>query len=310
MATPKRSTIALHGQDCALYTWEAVSSTPQGVVVIYHGFLAHSRYATVRYAAELLSQHYCVLAADLPGHGESPGPRGYVASADDLIDDGMAVARHAAAAHCSGGNGKDGDGDPLPLFLVGSSMGGTIALAVANHLSKQRSLTHAGDAAARSLRGVMLLAPMLALDVSTPLRHVLYGIASLPLVATAALIPSSSTSAEQQYRDPAKRKECEGDPLCVDTGGKIMPASASTLVELANVTVGEHFGDVTVPFLCMVAKEDVVVKNEGSYRLMKEAASTDKKLKEYDALHGLLCEPKPLIDEIHRDLLAWITERS
>lgn len=89
-----------------------------------------------------------------------------------------------------------------------------------------------------------------------------------------------------------------------------MPASASTLVELANVTVGEHFGDVTVPFLCMVAKEDVVVKNEGSYRLMKEAASTDKKLKEYDALHGLLCEPKPLIDEIHRDLLAWITERS
>lgn len=288
-----------------------MSPAPRGVVVIYHGFLAHSRYATVRYAAELLSQQYCVLAADLPGHGESPGLRGYFSSADDLITDGITVARHAVTAHCSRGNANDGDGDPLPLFLVGSSMGGTIALAVANRLSEQSPSTDASDAtAARALRGVMLLAPMLALDVSTPLRHVLYGIARLPLVATTALIPSSSTSAEKQYRDPAKRQECEGDPLCVDTGGKIMPASASTLVELANVAVGEHFVDVTVPFLCMVAKEDVVVKNEGSYRLMKEAVSTDKDLKEYDALHGLLCEPKPLIDEIHRDLLAWITERS
>merc|ERR1719401_2122760 len=126
---PERSVIILQGKDCALFTWDAISSTPRGVVVIYHGFLAHSRYATVRYAAELLSKQYCVLAADLPGHGESPGSRGYIASADDLIDAGMTVARHAATAHCIHSTGKDSGGD-LPLFLVGSSMGGTIALAV------------------------------------------------------------------------------------------------------------------------------------------------------------------------------------
>lgn len=86
------------------------------------------------------------------------------------------------------------------------------------------------------MAGVVLLAPMLALDVATPLRHILYGIACMPIVSTALLIPSSSTSAEKQYRDGAKRKECEDDPLAVNTGGKIRPASASTCVELANVS--------------------------------------------------------------------------
>ena len=253
------------------------------------------------------------MAADLPGHGASPGIRGYLDGADHLVKCGLAVAEHGAAL-CRSSSASDKD---LPLFLVGSSMGGTIALAVALELSKkQKKIKGKDDSSSKddshpevAVAGVVLLAPMLALDVATPLRHILYGIACMPIVSTALLIPSSSTSAEKQYRDDAKRKECEDDPLAVNTGGKIRPASASTCVELANGVVAERLHEVNVPFLCLVAKEDVVVDNSGSYRLMEQAASNDKTLKSYDALHGLLCEPKPLIDEIHRDILNWLVER-
>lgn len=313
MSAPSSSTgtINLQGQKCALHTWEASSPSssstpPRGVCVIYHGFLAHGRYPTVRYAAELLASNgFTVVAADLPGHGASPGMRGYLDGADHLVQCGLAVAEHGAAlcrsSSSSGGNSEN----PLPLFLVGSSMGGTIALTVALELSKKQKNSLLPEA----VSGVVLLAPMLALDVATPLRHILYGIACIPMLSTALLIPSSSTSAEKQYRDDAKRKECEDDPLAVNTGGKIRPASASTCVELANGVVAERLHEISVPFFCLVAKEDVVVDNSGSYRLMEQAASSDKTLKSYDALHGLLCEPKPLIDEIHRDILNWLEER-
>ena len=253
------------------------------------------------------------MAADLPGHGASPGMRGYLDGADHLVQCGLAVAEHGAAlcrsSRCSSSNSEN----PLPLFLVGSSMGGTIALAVALELSKKqkkkKKTKDENDSLLPEVAGVVLLAPMLALDVAAPLRHILYGIACIPMLSTALLIPSSSTSAEKQYRDDAKRKECEDDPLAVNTGGKIRPASASTCVELANGVVAERLHEVSVPFLCLVAKEDVVVDNSGSYRLMEQAASNDKTLKSYDALHGLLCEPKPLIDEIHGDILNWLAER-
>lgn len=305
----EETTIDCQGTQIVLHTWEASTDSPLGVCVIYHGFLAHGKYPTVRYAADLLStNNYTVIAVDLPGHGKSPGLRGYLPSADELIAIGIAVAEHGGKLCCCRRNNADDNEEPLPLFLVGSSMGGTIALAVATELSKASSSS--SSLAGKALKGVLLLAPMLELDVATPLRYILYGLASTPILSTTPLIPSSATSAEKQYRDADKRRECEDDPLTVDTGGKLRPASASTCVELANGIVGERFDQVTVPFLCMVAKQDVVVKNTGSYRLMEEASSTDKTLKEYDALHGLLCEPSPLINEIHADLMMWVNERA
>ena len=253
------------------------------MVVIYHGFLAHGRYPTVRYAAELLAANgYAVMAADMPGHGASPGMRGYLPSPDVLIRDGIAIAEHANKVF-----------EDVPLFLVGSSMGGTIALSVASELGNVVS-------------GVVLLAPMLAISVSDPARYLLRGLSYI--VSTLAIIPSSSTSAEAQYRDPEKRKECQEDELSVP-GSTIRVGSAYTCVELAK-EVRTKFPSIVCPLLCMIGSQDVVVDNAGALELMEVAASTDKTLKEYDALHGLLCEPEPLIDTIHADILAWLNERS
>ena len=277
--------LTIHGKECCLHSWNTAQTLPKkAIVVIYHGFLAHGKYPTVRYAAELFAANdYVVLAADLPGHGKSPGTRGYLPNANDIIQDGIAIAEHASKLYDK----------QVPVFLCGSSMGGTIALAVAKEMGNKVS-------------GVMLLAPMLAIHVDEPTRYLLR---ALSYVAPKLnVIPSSSTSAEKQYRDAEKRKECQEDELSIP-GSTIRIGSASTCVELAK-TIRSEFPLITTPFLCMIGTEDVVVDNVGAMELMEMSPSQDKTLKEYNALHGLLCEPSPLVDRIHHDLLTWLKERS
>jgi len=168
-------------------------------------------------------------------------------------------------------------------------MGGAIALSVAEEL---------GDKVA----GAVLLAPMLSLDVAEPLKYVLKGLSFV--LPTFALIPSSATSSEAQYRDPKKRRECDEDELTV-SGANLRTASASACVEFTSI-IRSKFADVICPFICLVADEDVVVNNDGALELMEKAQSKDKTVKHYAALHGLLCEPAPLIDKIHSDINTWL----
>ena len=194
------SVLRTRGIDCALYKWSPPDKDTviRGVAVVYHGFGAHSLYPTVRYASSLLAEHgLLVYGLDFPGHGASPGKRGLLTGVDDLIEDGVAVARRARAESSSAS--RDGDNmDCLPLFLVGSSMGGAIALAVA-HL-------FAGDVA-----GVVMLAPMLSLSVSPRARRALGWLRAC--APTAPLIPVAATSPARQYRDAGRRAECERNTL-------------------------------------------------------------------------------------------------
>ena len=84
--------------------------------------------------------------------------------------------------------------------------------------------------------------------------------------------------------------------------------SAYTCVQITE-RVQAKFGQIKVPFLCMVAEEDVVVDISKTKELMKLAPSKDKTLKSYPALHGLLCEPAPLLGIIEDDLIQWILKR-
>jgi alpha-beta hydrolase superfamily lysophospholipase len=199
----------------------------------------------------------------------------------------------------------------LPLFLVGSSMGGTIALAVAQRLQEgSATITDnngAGDPTdACPVAGVVLLAPMLKLRVGELERHLLHGLSLA--IPTWEVIPSTATSADKQYRDPSKRDECESDPY-KNTTGKIRVMSAYTCVDLCHAVQGS-FAQTSVPFLVMVADQDVVVDSQGSLDLFEQSSSKDKELKRYDALHGLLCEPPPLIETIQSDFLQWIRART
>lgn len=240
----------------------------------------------MRYASSLIAENgLLVYGLDFPGHGASPGKRGLLTGVDDLIEDGIAVAIHAITD--SSKSTKRGD---LPLFLVGSSMGGAIALAVANRVSV--------------VKGVVMLAPMLSLNVGSAARSALMVLRSI--LPTVPMIPSSATSPAHQYRDAERRAECERNTLTYK--GYLRPQSALTCVEFTT-QIQQSFSKVKVPFLCMIAEEDVVVDNSKAHELMKESPSKDKALKSYAALHGLLCEPAPLLGIIEDDFVQWLLER-
>ena len=291
MTTTTTTTCNIRGMDCHVNQWNVDTSKnpPKALIVIFHGFLAHGNYPTVRYAAEFLAKEgdYAVISIDFPGHGKSPGDRGFIESAEILIQDGKTMVEYAM--------GLFTDSKPK-LFLVGSSMGGAIALSVAQIMDKK-------DAA---ISGVVLLAPMLQLNVNSIERFALMGLSCV--VPTMALIPSSATDSAKQYRDDVKRKECDDDPLTV-SGAKLKVASALACVDIAT-NIQKEFPKIETPYLIMVADEDVVVKNAGSEKLFNQTPdTTDKTKKHYPALHGLLCEPKPLFDEIQKDMLDWIAAR-
>lgn len=86
------------------------------------------------------------------------------------------------------------------------------------------------------------------------------------------------------------------------------PQSALTCVEFTT-KIQQSFHEVTVPFLLMLAEEDVVVDNSKAKELMEKSRSKDKTLKSYAALHGLLCEPAPLLGIIEDDFVQWLLDR-
>lgn len=59
----------------------------------------------------------------------------------------------------------------------------------------------------------------------------------------------------------------------------------------------------------MIADEDLVVDNSVARGLMQQSPSRDKTLKSYAALHGLLCEPAPLLGIIEDDFVQWLLQR-
>lgn len=107
---------AADGVSLSARAWLPSPSPPRAVVAVVHGIAEHSgRYA---FLAERANQRGLgVVSADLRGHGRSPGERSYVERFDDyLLDvDALLAKAHEFAA------GR-------PVFLMGHSMGGAIAL--------------------------------------------------------------------------------------------------------------------------------------------------------------------------------------
>ena len=291
MESPHSEMVKLDHDEFCIHSWNA-SGDGEALILIFHGMGSHGLYPTVRYAAEVFAsdtdRKYKVLAPDMRGHGKSPGLQGYLPSADVVVEDACKVANYAIAKYT-----------PKKLLLSGSSMGGTIALEVAQKLAENEK-----SDSNHKVAGIILLAPMLKLSVSSIEQSLLAGLSTM--LSTWRLIPSSSTNAEKQYRDSKKREECENDAY-TSKGSAIRVGTAHTCVSLANRV---SFTSVRVPFWVGVADEDVVVNSEGSLELFEKAPVTDKTMKRYPALHGLMCEPSPLFEEIAKDIMDWVNERS
>jgi alpha-beta hydrolase superfamily lysophospholipase len=273
----KQRELQLRGcQDTALFAraWLPVQD-PCAVVVVSHGLAEHGgRYAEL--AGRLLARDYAVYVQDHRGHGRSAGQRANVDRFAYLVSDLGSFAGRAQREHPG-----------VPVFLLGHSMGGAVALACAAR--------HQG-----SLKGLVLSAPALATGEAVPaLRRLMVRLLSVLSPGTGVLrLPASAVS-----RDPAVVGAYEQDPLVFR--GSI---PARTVAELLQAMAGfpQQLAGLRIPVLVQHGTADTLVPL-GATRPLYDALGQPKTrtLRFYDGLfHEVYNEPER--ERVIGDLTAWI----
>jgi lysophospholipase len=256
-------------------TWQP-QSPARAVLVIAHGAGEHSgRYAHV--AARLVSEGYAVYALDHQGHGRSEGKRALVRSMRAAVADLDSMISLAAQAH----PGAD-------VFLLGHSMGGTIAVAYAiEHQDR--------------LRGLILSGPLAALEAAPlPLRLLVRA-----LSARAPAVPVLAVDPTQVSRDPAVVSAYVADPLVHH--GKL-PARTIAEIAAAVESFPSAVESITIPTLIAYGTADGLCPPAGSLMLDRRIGAQDKTLKAYEGLyHEILNEPEQ--DTVLDDVCRWLAAR-
>ncbi|TXD36161.1 lysophospholipase [Lujinxingia vulgaris] len=249
-------------------TWRAPKVTPRAVVALMHGYAEHSaRYDHVGIA--LARAGYAVMAIDARGHGRSTGRRGHVERFDDYVDDLELLIRRA------GQRWPD-----LPLFVMGHSNGGLIALRLA--LRKPQNV-----------RAFVITSPLLGVapDLSPVMQKV--GLAAARILPTLTIASGIDPGALTHLKDVIDHHE--RDPLNFPT------ATAGWFSEAVGAMKDAHrrAGEVEHPALLLVAGDDRIVNARETERFFHQMGSHDRQL---ELLPGLYHEV--LNEEPWRDLLA------
>jgi alpha-beta hydrolase superfamily lysophospholipase len=263
-------------QDTALFAQAWLPERDaRAVVVISHGLAEHGgRYPEV--AARLVASGYAVYALDHRGHGRSGGQRANIDRFAYLVSDLGTFAGRAQREHPG-----------APVFLLGHSMGGAIALACA--------LRYAGK-----LKGLALSAPALATGaaVSSFKMLTLRLLSSLSPNTGALTLPATAIS-----RDPAVVAAYERDPL-VHHGA----VPARTIVELlqAMAAFPASVPGLRIPVLVQHGMADTLVPLSATrpiYDMLGQSKARTMRI--YEGLfHEIYNEPER--DRVVADLAAWL----
>ena len=247
---------------------------PVAVVMICHGLGEHSgRYGNVVEA--LVPAGYAVHALDHQGHGRSSGPRAHIRRYGDFLVDFDAFRGHVATRHPG-----------APLFLLGHSMGGNIALGYA--------LEHQDQ-----LRGLILSGP--ALTVPDDVPRLLLRLSGV-LGRLTPRLRATALDATKISRDPAVVAAYRSDPLVFT--GKFTAGLGSALLS-AMQSFPDRVAGLRLPLLILHGTADELADPSGSRMLEARAGSSDLTARYYPGLyHEVFNEPER--DEVLADLRAWL----
>lgn len=249
----------------------------KSIVLLVHGWAEHSgRYANlVNY---LLPKGYAIYAHDHRGHGMSEGRRGYVERFSYYLDD--LETFHDLVR---------GENSDKKIFVVGHSMGGTVATAYA--------IRHQQE-----LDGLLLSGASLKLGSSM-------SSALVPIVRILSIIVPTlgitTLDASAISQDRAVVDAYVNDPLVYR--GRITCRFAAEMIKTLR-KLPSQMKEIVLPILIMHGTADRLGDPEGSQMLYDRVSSRDKTLKLYEGFyHEIFNEPGH--KQVLADAEAWIAAR-
>lgn len=233
-----------------LYAQAWTPSTPtRAVVALVHGFGEHgARYTWL--AEALTDAGYALSTFDHRGHGHSPGLRGHIDSFQEFLDD-VAASLPGAQALAPG----------APVFLMGHSMGGLIALDYAIRRPQ-------------GLAGVIASAPLLAQPNVAP--WMTYASKLLSRIKPDFSL-DTGVKPETISRDPAEVKRYAEDPYVHGRAS----ARFGTELTAAQAWTQAHAGELALPLLLYHGDADPLVPIAGSRTFFANVQVADKQFIEW-----------------------------
>jgi len=258
----------------SLHYISCIPDTPKGMFVLVHGLGEHSgRYEELFQVA--CDMHLAVFAMDLRGHGRSEGLRGHMDYFDQVLSD---LDMLVVESHKQIQKG--------PLFLLGHSLGGLIAINYALVYPDKIS-------------GLIVVSPALKLAVKVPAYKTKLGeLASnfLPRFSMGNEIDPNLLS-----HDKDVVKNYINDPLVHARISARMYTEMTAAMDRATVNAPH----LTIPCLIVHGTADKIVSIDGSKTFFANAGSPDKKSIWYDGMyHECLHETQR--KKVFDDLRAWM----
>jgi alpha-beta hydrolase superfamily lysophospholipase len=248
------------------------SAPVRGIVVIVHGFNAHSgQYGWV--AEQFTSTGLAVYALDLRGRGRSEGERYYVDSFDEYVADVVTLVQLAKSRE-----------QRVPVFMLGHSAGGVVScLYTLEHQEELAGLicesfafqVPAPDFALAALKGLSHVAPH---------AHVLH------------------LKNEDFSRDPKVVQAMNDDPLIAR---ETQPTKTMAAMVRADERLKNDFSQIVLPVMILHGTADKATKPSGSQLFFDRAGSKDKTLKLYE---GYFHDPLHDVGKevVMADVQKWI----
>lgn len=250
---------------------------PRALIAIVHGLGEHSgRYGAL--AQEFVKGRFTCVSLDLPGHGETSGPRGDIPSWEKLREQ-IVPAMFTAA------RGLPDQPLELPVVLLGHSMGGVIAL--------DHALAHP-----KGLSALVLSAP--ALRTAMPPWWKL-AMANVARVATPSGGFPNGLDPEGLSRDPEVVKAYRDDPLVHD---RISPRTYFAFQEAAQ-RCRLNIRNLQVPTLMFTGMADRLVDPKGALEAAGAAPHDMMRFVTWsDAYHESMNDTGR--EKVIQDVLAWL----
>jgi len=273
--TPTAALIMPDGMALALRAWPAAN--PRFVVLALHGFGDHGGNTWVEGAPLLNAGGATVYAYDQRGFGYS-AHRGIWPGAPTLVQDAREAARLIAARH-----------PDLPIFLLGESMGGAVAIVAAQQPGP--------------IRGVILMAPAVIARGQLPaFAHALLDGATALAPALGVFAGAGGITASD---NAAALRRFGADPLTLRV---VRLDMMQGLVDLMDEAVAALPGCCTVPVLVLNGGRDQVVPIRIQRRVLRALPEREgRRIVHYPSGFHLMLRDT-IREQVARDLLAWMAD--